>query len=190
MRYLILLSALFLLVACQQSPQKRYYVLSSTTTAATNTGQPISTLVGIGPIEIADYLKRPNMVRMRNNNTLNLTANDYWAEPLDKGITRILALNLTQHKSSRMVQVFPWRSDSIPPYSLRVQIHELVLSERNAQINASWELMDVAKKISLKREHFVRNLNAGTSAADMAEAYSELLGQLAEEMNKALVAVE
>jgi uncharacterized lipoprotein YmbA len=53
MRYLTLLTALCLLLACQQSPQKRYYVLSATTTAATNTGQSISTLVGIGPIEIA-----------------------------------------------------------------------------------------------------------------------------------------
>lgn len=190
MRYLTLLTALCLLLACQQSPQKRYYVLSATTTAATNTGQSISTLVGIGPIEIADYLKRPNMVRMRNNNTLNLTTNEYWAEPLNKGIARILALNLTQHNPSRMVQEFPWRSDSIPLYSLRIQIHELILTDHNAMINATWELTEVAKKTSLKREHFVRSLDAGTSAADMAEAYSKLLAQLSEEMNRALVLVE
>lgn len=190
MRYWILLFVVCWLGGCQQSPQKHYYVLSPIASTPTDTDQPISSLVGIGPIEVADYLQRPNMVRMRNNNTLNLTTNDYWAEPLDKGIARILALNLTHYKPSRMVQEFPWRSDSIPPYSLRVHIHELLLTDHSATLNASWELINVSQKVSLNRQHFVRSVNTGTRASEMAKAYSQLLAQLAEEMNRALEALE
>lgn len=194
-RYLVAITAFCLLTACQQSPQKRYYVLSAygpATTAATttNTDQTINSLIGIGPIELADYLKRPNMVRMRTNNTLNLTANDYWAEPLDKGILRILALRLTQYDSSRMIQPFPWRSDSTPSYSLRLQIHELALTDSQAMINATWELVDTTNKQSIKRQHFIRSINAGSSAKTMAEAYSQLISQLAEVMNNALKEIE
>lgn len=189
MRYSIIFAILCLVAACQHSPQKRYYVLSpiESGSPATKSNETIDTIIGIGPIELADYLKRPNMVRMRDNNTLNLTTNDYWAEPLDKGIERILALNLTRYNPSRMIQSFPWRRDSTPVYSFRLQIHDLVLQEDEAIIDATWELIDNTRKESIVRQHFMRQIDAGSSAKAMAEAYSQLLGQLAEAMNNALV---
>lgn len=191
MRYLMLLVIVCVLAACQHSPQKRYFVLSPTVAKTSADAQTnVNMLIGIGPIELADYLKRSNMVRMRTNNTLNLTANDYWAEPLEKGIARVLSLNLTQLEPSRMVQPFPWRRDSIPLHSLRLQIHELILTNGKAMMNATWELVDSEKKQSIVRQHFTRQLNAGSSAKAMAEAYSQLLGQLAETMDVALKAAE
>lgn len=191
MRYSIILAILCLIAACQHSPQKRYYVLSPIESGnpVTKSDETIDTIIGIGPIEMADYLKRSNMVRMRSNNTLDLTTNDYWAEPLDKGVERILALNLTRYNPSRMIQIFPWRRDSTPVYSFRLQIHNLVLKEDKALIEATWELIDNTKKQSISRQHFTRQIDAGSSAKAMAEAYSQLLGKLAEAMNNALVSL-
>jgi len=186
MRNILLLTIFSLLIACQQSPQKSYYLLTPLTPQSDKQNVPIDKLLGLGPVELADYLKRPNMVRVRPDNTLNLTTNDFWGEPLDKGIVRVLSLNLVRQDSSRMVLAFPWRSDRIPPHALRISIQELVFSNQQAHINATWELVNTADRKTLHRQHFIRSINAEGNAASIAYAYSELLVELAEEMNMAL----
>jgi len=187
MRNILLLGILSLLLACQQSPQKSYYLLTPLSPLVEKENATINTMLGLGPLELADYLKRPNMVRTSSNNTLNMTSNDFWAEPLDKGIVRVLSLNLVRQDPSRMVLAFPWRSDRIPPYSLRIDIHELVFADKQARINATWELVHTADKKTVERQHFIRSVNTESNAGAMAYAYSQLLAQLAEEMNQALL---
>jgi uncharacterized lipoprotein YmbA len=189
-RHTLLLTIFSLLIACQSSPPRNYYLLSPSTPVSVGEDQPITQLVGIGPIEIADYLDRLNIVRMDTDNSLNVANNEFWAEPLDKGILRVLALNLTQQNPSRIMQEFPWRSDSIPAYSLRLIIHELVVTNNKAMINATWKLIHTESKRTVERQHFVRTLDSGTKAETMAESYSQLLSQLADTMNKALEKVE
>ncbi len=186
-RYFLLVTIFSVLFSCQQSIPKRYYLLSAP--ASEQSEQSISKLIGLGPIELAEYLNRPNMIRMRSDNTLNLSGSDYWAEPLENGIVRTLGLNLTKHDASRMVQAFPWRSDSVPAYSLRIRISELIQKDNKASINATWELIETSSKKMLERKHFVRSIDSGSGAESMAEAYSALLAQLADEMHEALVKV-
>lgn len=188
-RNILLASLLFVLIACQQSVPKNYYLLTPLSPITEKETTNINQLLGLGPVELADYLKRPNIVRVHDNNTLNLTTNDYWAEPLDKGIVRVLSLNLVRQNVSRMVLSFPWRSDRIPPYSFRIDIHELVSGNHQASINATWELVRTADKKSIKREHFIRSVKSENNAASIAYAYSDLLAQLSMEMNKALLQV-
>lgn len=174
-----------LLMGCQQSPQKNYFLLSGPT-YSTETSHEITQAIGIGPIELPEYLQRPQMVLHNNNNKLTLADNHYWAEPLDTGITRVLALHLTAQDSSRVLLPFPWRSDSKPTRSVRLHIHELKLIDGLASINATWELFDNTQKKRLQQHHFIRSVESQDSALSMATAYSELLAQLAAEMNKAL----
>ena len=173
------------LAGCQQSPHKDYYLLSAPQVDAP-APQGIQQLIGIGPIEIADYLKRNQMVFSKNNQALQQLPNAFWAEPLDKGIARVLALNLTRQDPARMLIHFPWRSDSRPPLSLRVQVHSLNLDDQGASIHATWELFDNHSHTSASRQHFIRRLECPRNPSAMAKAYGELLAQLAGEMDKAL----
>lgn len=146
----------------------------------------INETIGIGPIEVAEYLNRLHIVYQAEDGSLMMAANDYWAEPLDKGIARTLALNLTQHDTSRSFVIFPWRSDSKPENSLRLQIHSLNRSGNEATINATWELIDNEKKISLLRRHFIRTTEASSGSRGLAQAYSKLFSELADEMDKVI----
>jgi uncharacterized protein len=189
MKKILLLIVVIFLGACQQSPQKNYYLLTPLTPLAEKKPDSINRLLGLGPIELADYLKRPNMVRMYPDNRLNLNSNDFWAEPLDKGIVRVLSLNLANLDPARMMQPFPWRSDRIPDYSLRITFHELVLSHKQTKINATWELVNTADKNMIERQNFIRIVDTDNNGQAMAQSYSELLAELAEEMHKALLKV-
>ena len=175
-----------LLVGCQQSPRKQYYLLSAT--PATNKTAEITQTLGLGPVEVADYLRNSQVIVNRNANRLQITDNAYWGEPLQKGITRVLAVNLMHHQTNTLIETFPWRSDSTPTLSLRLTIYDLQLINGEAAINASWKLINNKTKAVVSQQHFVRNKPSGESAAEIAATYSELLADLAGEMNQALAA--
>lgn len=188
---------IFLLCAlatgCQQSPRKHYYLLSATPTANqsdSNQSNTITHTIGLGPIELADYLERSHIVRNRDANRLQLADVDHWGEPLGKGIARVLAINLMNRDSTRLVEHFPWRSDATPTFSVRLSIYDLQLINGAAAINASWKLIDNDTKAVLSQQHFVRTKPSGESAAQIAKSYSELLADLASEMDKALRAAQ
>lgn len=182
--FITLLLVSSLLMGCQQSPRKQYYLLSATPTA--NHTAKITRTLGLGPIEVADYLRNSQIIINSNTNHLQVTDNAYWGEPLQKGIARVLAVNLMNHQSNAIIETFPWRSDSTPKFSLRLNIYDLQLINGEAFINASWKLINNESKAVLTQQHFVRNKPTGDSPAQIAAIYSELLAELAAEMNKAL----
>ncbi|MES2674891.1 MAG: PqiC family protein [Pseudomonadota bacterium] len=180
---------LSLLAGCKSSPQKKYYYLNTMPMeqkAPPPANENITTVIGIGPIEIADHLNRLQMIHSQTNNLLTVADNDYWAEPLDKGIARVIALNLIQHNNSRSFTTFPWRQDSKPQHSLRVQINSLTRANNEASIIATWELIDNTSKTNLQRRNFIRSIPVESGAKNLAQAYSKLLAELAGEMDDAL----
>ena len=137
-------------------------------------------------MDIAEYLMRSQIIESQSDNTLTLADNAYWAEPFDKSIARVISLNLTQLNPSRSFVNFPWRSDSKPRYSLRIHIDQLSRTGRNANINATWELVDNDGKNATLRRNFLRSIQADSGAKGLAQAYSQLLGELSKEMDDAL----
>lgn len=172
------------LTGCLQSPRKQYYLLSATTNP--DQAGAITQTLGLGPIEVAEYLQHSQLIVNRDANSLQMSDNAYWGEPLQKGIGRVLSINLMNHQPNRLIEIFPWRSDSTPPVSIRVQIHDLQIIDGNAVINASWKLIDTAGKKTLAQHHFIRKKACNENAQAIAEAYSALLAELATEMNQAL----
>lgn len=191
---MIMIAVCCLLCACQQSPRKNYYILTApepdTTTIENDRERNIATVIGIGPVEVADYLQRLRMVYQTSGQSLIMSANDYWAEPLEKGIARVIAMNLTQRNATRSFVDFPWRSDSKPQYSLRLKIYSLDCSSSEARINAIWALVDNKKKNILQRHHFSLSASAHCGAKGVAEAYSGLLESLTSEMDKVLTQLQ
>jgi uncharacterized lipoprotein YmbA len=181
----MLILACSLVCACQSSPKKNYYLLTGPTASTTNTSN-ITTLIGIGPIEVADYLNRLHIIYQTDNNSVTVAENDYWAEPLDKGVARVIAQNLTQRNSTRSFVSFPWRSDSVPHYSLRVTLESLSRTSGEARMNATWEVFDNVKKVSVTRRHFTHSTPAQNNPTALAQAYSNLLSELANDIDSQL----
>ena len=173
-----------MLTGCLKSPRKQYYLLSATTNA--NQAAAITQTVGLGPIEVAEYLQHSQLIVNRDANSLQMTDYAYWGEPLQKGIGRVLSINLMNHQPNRLIELFPWRRDSTPPLSIRLQIHDLQIINGNAEINASWKLIDTASTKTLFQNHYIQKRACSENARDIAAAYSALLADLATEMNSAL----
>ena len=186
-RILLIAFSCSLFLSCQHSPQKNFYYLTAQLDKEQNSAQTESTkvsqLIGIGPIEIADYLSRSQIIDNQSNNSLTMADNAFWAEPLDKSIARVTALNLTQANSARNFVYFPWRSDSRPRYSIRVRIDELSRTTNQAKLNANWELMDNDTKTNLLRKNFTRSTPVDSGAKALAQAYSKLLADFAREID-------
>jgi uncharacterized protein len=196
-RILLIAFSCSLLLSCQHSPQKNFYYLTAQLHQKQNTEQSLSTtpekstaqinsskmnqLIGIGPIEVADYLNRSQIIDNQSNNSLNMADNAFWAEPLDKSIARVTALNLAN--STRSFVYFPWRIDSKPRYSIRVRVDELSRTANQAKLNANWELIDNDTKSNLLRKNFTRSISVDSGAKALAQAYSKLLADLAGEMD-------
>jgi uncharacterized lipoprotein YmbA len=180
-----ILLAVSLLAACS-SPQKNYYVLSSASAPQTTGSQEITTLIGIGPVEVAEYLNRLQIVWQSGQGELLMSGNHYWAEPLDKGVTRALALNLTAVNSSRTTVVFPWRTDNKPRYSVRVQVQAFDRIDSNARIDAVWQLVDNDAGQVIHRKRLVQTTPAGSGIASLTRAYSVLLEILAKDIEGSL----
>jgi uncharacterized lipoprotein YmbA len=180
------LLALSLLFGCQSSPMKQYFVLTAIPSQIESGSTRLDRDIGIGPVEIAEYLNFTQVVYQREDGSLQRFTNSYWAEPLDQGISRVIRLNLSQGDRSRNLILFPWRADNRPQYSIRIKVISLNRDGVNARINANWELIDIPLNRHLERQHFAAITEAGSTAAELVNAYSYLLAQLAQEIDKSL----
>lgn len=187
MRYLlVILLAVSVLVACS-SPQKNYHVLSSVVAPHTAGSQETPHLIGVGPVEVAEYLNRLQIVWQSGQGDLVMSGNHYWAEPLDKGMSRALVLNLTAANSQRSAVAFPWRTDNKPRYSVRIQVQALDRIDSNARIDATWQLVDNDAGQVIHRKRFVQTSPVDAGVSSLTRAYSELLKILANDIEKSLV---
>ena len=81
----------FALAGCAASPPSRFYVLSpvaSDTTAPPTVSAPA---IGVGPVELPDYLGRPEIVVRSGAYELRYNETQRWAETLRDNVTSVLA---------------------------------------------------------------------------------------------------
>jgi uncharacterized lipoprotein YmbA len=89
--------SILLVNGCTTGPPTRLYVLTSLSRAAS---VPSATSVreisiGVGPVELPQYINRPQIITGQQSSELRSAASAQWAEPLQDGFTRVLAENLS-----------------------------------------------------------------------------------------------
>ena len=169
----LLLALACLFAACGSTPQSDYYMLT-----ADARGGPIGEGVslGVGPVSIPDYLKTRQIVMNRNDHLLQLAEYDRWAEPLDAGVRRVVAVNLAILMDTNRVQTFPWRRDAVPEYAVRIAIIQFAAQDNEALLVAEWAITLPGEGISGERG--ITRLTtpiAGAEPEHVAGAYSKLL---------------
>lgn len=88
------------------TPPSRFYLLAPLEAVVDAAGGPS---LGLGPIRLAQYLDRPQIVTRRSPHRLALAEFDRWGEPLSESISRVLAANLSALLRTSHVQRHPWR---------------------------------------------------------------------------------
>jgi|TARA_R110001583_G_scaffold371_2_gene3271 uncharacterized lipoprotein YmbA len=180
---LLLLS---LVSGCQSSPEKQYFVLTAMPSQMVSGSTALEHDIGIGPIDVAEYLHFTQLMYQLDDGSLQRFANSYWAEPLEQGISRVMSINLSQGDRRRNLVLFPWRANNTPQYSIKIKVTSLNRDGNNARLNANWELTNNSLHQTLAKQNFIAVTNAGSTAAELVSAYSNLLAQLAKEIEKSL----
>ena len=100
---------LLLLTACSSSPPVRYFSLSST--VADGQQDPDDAVVlGLGPMRMAAYLNRSQIVTRGAGAEIKVDEFSRWAEPLAVAFHRIVSTDVDNTMDGVTVLAFPWES--------------------------------------------------------------------------------
>lgn len=178
------LGLLLTLAACGTTPPASHYRLSAQGSLPQAATGPA---LGVGPINIPQYLDRDGIVRSDGANGLQIASSERWAEPLDQGITRVLSLNLAGLLQTQNIQPYPWHPQRHPEFGVKVRVLAMDADASQATLLAEWLLYRVDDGQALERrlEDYRKPLPA-PGARDIAAAYSELLYLLSEDIASAL----
>lgn len=98
-----------LLTACSSSPPVRYFALSST--VAEGRQDPDDAVVlGLGPVGMAEYLNRSQLVTRGAGAEIKVDEFSRWAEPLALAFHRVVSTDVDNTMDGVTVLAFPWES--------------------------------------------------------------------------------
>ncbi len=111
-------------VAGAPSQPSRFYTLTALDSAKPSAPREAGEqciAIGLGPVEIPEYLNRAQIVTRLSDNELQVAEFDRWAEPLNENFTRALAENLSE-LCVDPVMIFPWRSPIRVDYKVEMGV--------------------------------------------------------------------
>ncbi len=176
---LLLVGLCTLLCACigGRSTAPAYQLL---TARASATAPANSATIGVGPVHVAQFLNRPQMVTHGGGVSLQLNDRLRWGEPLEQGIQRVLLQNIGTLTGSE-TRNFPWRQNLTPDYAVRIDVIDMdKLNDGSALLDVSWVLEDLKHSRVLKTQQEKLRAPIGGGSDALAVAYSELLAQLSQ----------
>lgn len=148
---------------------------------------PNSRTIGVGPVHVAQFLNRPQIVTHGGGTALQMNDNQRWGEPLEQGIQRVLMQNLSALTGAE-TRNFPWRQNLTPDYAVRIDIIDLdKSSDGSALLEVNWALEDLQNARVLKTQQEKLHAPLGSGSNALADAYSNLLAQLAQRIAAQLV---
>jgi len=188
---LLLLCTLACLAGCgmRTSPSSRFYMpvaLAAPAAQPQAQAKPGALRVGLGPLRLAEYLDRPQIVTRGAGVEVRMAEFDRWAEPLEDSVTRVVAQNVSALLGSHSVEVFPWSSGSDPACQVRGEILRLDGDlGRDAVLDAWFSVSDASGRKGDSHKVSYRE-PAGSSYADLVLAESRLLERLSRDIAAAL----
>ena len=156
-----------------------------------NSTMPEKMFLGIGPIKFPGYLDRQEIVVRSDQNRLDVSVNDRWAEPLEENFSRVLSQNLALLLNTDLIVIHPWSLANRPRYKVEIEVFRFEAnSERNGQLFARWSVLDSAdKKVAVVKESRVTRNAKEKSTDGSVAALSDAVGDLSREIANAVSAI-
>ena len=183
---LIAMSLCLSLAGCVSSPPPRFYVLAPLSTERpVDAGTEIA--VGVGPVELPDYLDRQQIVTRSGQNELKLAEFDRWGESLRDNAAQVLAENLAVLLPSKKISTYPWRRSAQVAYQVTVKVTRFDHTEGGETVlGARWSILDGAGAELLTRESRYVESPAGDSYPATVAAMNRALAQFSREVANAI----
>jgi uncharacterized lipoprotein YmbA len=117
----------FSLVACSSTPATQFYKLNSLPSGqqenpAALPGMEIA--IGVGPVELPEFLDRPQIVTRKSQNQLEIAEFHRWAASFPRDFSRVLAKNISTLLPTDRVAVYPWEDTFSPTYQVKVEVEQ------------------------------------------------------------------
>ena len=181
---LVLLGTLLVAGCVPTSPPMRFFVLTPIDADAPAPPVLDAPRVLIGPLRVAGYLDRPQLMTRRPDGELILHELDRWAAPLEEMLVQTLADNLMRLTGSEQVLAYPTPGPAAADLRITGQILRFDTdTEGVAVLRTQWQLKDADGEVLIPlqtAEYRARASNAGTAAR--VGALSDVLGEFAREL--------
>ena len=172
----------FLAASCN-SPNPALYTME-VPPGAPHRGGP--RVIELRAVSMARYLERSQIVRSSENFRLDILPNDWWGEPLDAMLGRVLARALTQRLPGSTVFVENGAISVEPEATLQVNVQRLDQdAARSIRLIAQFA---IRRGASETRAITLQVPVRGATPADLVAGMSEAVGQLADQIATSLAA--
>ena len=156
----------------------RFFVLNAAAPPAESGSQ---LAVGVGPLNLPSYLAVTEIQVRASATELVRSPVDRWAEPLQDGILRVLAQDLSAVIGTRDVVLFPWYAEQQPDVQVAVSIRRFEIDpEGGALLEARYEVKRLGGGGGgTLRDFAIRKAPSGSGTAASVAALSGALADLA-----------
>lgn len=185
---LLAIVALSLAVAgCGSSPTAKFYVLSAVKTqeAPGNVASQVERpSLAIGPVEIPDYLDRPQIVTRTTQNELFISEFDRWGGSIKDDVERVLVENLGALLASDGIVVFSWNRRLPASYRMPVKVLRFDADPGGSvPLKVLWSVgAPDGRSVLLMRESTISQSLSGRDYGAIVAAMSQALGAMSQEM--------
>ncbi|MCU7836649.1 MAG: PqiC family protein [gamma proteobacterium symbiont of Taylorina sp.] len=183
-----LLSGLLFLSGCASTQQSNFYHFEESVDIAL-TGVEKGYVVGVGPIQLPEYLNRPQIVTRNSEYHLNVSEFNRWLEPLNDSIIRLLVVNLSNNLQSNRVYWIP-RQDRNIPLDIRIVIDIGRFDGKlgkNVSLESRWTIFNHNNQPALTRVSLINQKVNGPAYEDLVIAMSQALKSLGKEISIASI---
>ena len=183
-RTLMIAAALFAVAGCATTPPPTFYQLEEP--ASTHlSGLERGIAIGVGPVNMAAYLDRPQIVTRAEAHKLQLSESNVWAEPLKDSILRVIGVNLSNMLQTTRIFKIPRRDRAIPlAYRVALDIPRFDGTlGGDAQLVARWTLYKgQGEDALLTRVSIIAEASGGEGYEKLIAAQNRALHALSREI--------
>jgi len=169
------------------SAPPRLYVLAAVDGPVVSGDRALS--VGVGPVSLAGYLDRPQIVTRPAADKIDVAEFDRWGEPLRDAIARVLAEDLSRQLPAAKISMFPWRGLEAVRYQVVVEITRFDgPAAGDTALEARWGILDAAsgKEVAAKTTRLAEPAG-GAGYSMTVSAMSRALGALSRDIAQTLL---
>ncbi len=189
LRVFLLLAAIFL-GGCVRSPEPKFYTLTPVQDqySARRSNPAPTAMIGIGPVKLADYLDRSQIVTRTSNDQLIKSEFNRWVGSFKDNFINVLADDLGFLLSDQKIYLYPWGKSV--PIGYQVTIDVVRCDGRLGDavwLETRWSIFKGPEKKLLKTSRSsIREPVTGTDYGDLVAAQSQALAKLCQEIAAAI----
>ena len=148
--------------------------------------------IGVGPVQLPQYVNRPQIVTRISRNELEVDEFARWGEPLKDNFSRVLAENISVLLSTDRVFVYPWNWTAPIDYQVVIDVTRFDGAVGgDVSIRARWTLLgDDGEKVLLRKNSSLSIRADASTYEALVSAQSRMLADLSNEIAEEIKALQ